>query len=65
MSDVSFQINEGECTALIGPNGAGKSTLIDMIIGDRHPNDGQIISDNQQLDKSGWEFCFKQQLFRM
>lgn len=51
VSDVSFQINEGECTALIGPNGAGKSTLIDMIIGDRYPNDGQIISDDQQLDK--------------
>lgn len=63
VSDVSFQINEGECTALIGPNGAGKSTLIDMIIGDRHPNDGQIISDNQQLDKKRMGILFQTTAF--
>lgn len=27
VDDVTFDINEGHCTALIGPNGAGKSTL--------------------------------------
>ncbi|MCD8800120.1 ABC transporter ATP-binding protein [Mammaliicoccus sciuri] len=63
VSDVSFQINEGECTALIGPNGAGKSTLIDMIIGDRHPNDGKIISDNQQLDKKRMGILFQTTAF--
>ncbi len=63
VSDVYFQINEGECTALIGPNGAGKSTLIDMIIGDRHPNDGKIISDNQQLDKKRMGILFQTTAF--
>ncbi|MEN3966863.1 ABC transporter ATP-binding protein [Mammaliicoccus sciuri] len=63
VSDVFFQINEGECTALIGPNGAGKSTLIDMIIGDRHPNDGKIISDNQQLDKKRMGILFQTTAF--
>ncbi|MEB7436040.1 ABC transporter ATP-binding protein [Mammaliicoccus sciuri] len=63
VSDVSFQINEGECTALIGPNGAGKSTLIDMIIGDRYPNDGQIISDDQQLDKKRMGILFQTTAF--
>ncbi|MEB7657830.1 ABC transporter ATP-binding protein [Mammaliicoccus vitulinus] len=63
VNGVSFQINEGECTALIGPNGAGKSTLIDMIIGDRHPNDGQIISDDHQLDKKRMGILFQTTAF--
>ncbi|PTI28089.1 antibiotic ABC transporter ATP-binding protein [Mammaliicoccus vitulinus] len=63
VNGVSFQINEGECTALIGPNGAGKSTLIDMIIGDRHPNDGQIVSDDHQLDKKRMGILFQTTAF--
>ncbi|WP_314350855.1 ABC transporter ATP-binding protein [Mammaliicoccus vitulinus] len=63
MNGVSFQINEGECTALIGPNGAGKSTLIDMIIGDRHPNDGKIVSDDHQLDKKRMGILFQTTAF--
>ena len=47
VDDVTFDINEGHCTALIGPNGAGKSTLIDMIIGDRHANKGEILDTAQ------------------
>lgn len=63
VNGVSFQINEGECTAFIGPNGAGKSTLIDMIIGDRHPNDGQIVSDDHQLDKKRMGILFQTTAF--
>ncbi|QTN10524.1 ABC transporter ATP-binding protein [Mammaliicoccus vitulinus] len=63
VNGVSFQINEGECTALIGPNGAGKSTLIDMIIGDRHPNDGQLVSDDHQLDKKRMGILFQTTTF--
>lgn len=63
VNGVSFQINEGECTALIGPNGAGKSTLIDMIIGDRHPNDGQLVSDDHQLDKKRMGILFQTTAF--
>ena len=29
-SDVSFHINEHECTALVGVNGTGKTTLLRM-----------------------------------
>lgn len=63
VNDVSFQINEGECTALIGPNGAGKSTLIDMIIGDRHPNSGTIESDHNQLNKKRMGILFQNSAF--
>ncbi|GGI39437.1 ABC transporter ATP-binding protein [Mammaliicoccus stepanovicii] len=63
VDDVSFQIKEGECTALIGPNGAGKSTLIDMIIGDRHPNSGTIESNMNQLDKKRMGILFQLSAF--
>ncbi|MEK7163873.1 MAG: ATP-binding cassette domain-containing protein [Patescibacteria group bacterium] len=33
LTDISFEIREGEFVALLGPNGAGKSTLIKILIG--------------------------------
>lgn len=33
LSDVNFEIRQGEFVALLGPNGAGKSTLIKILIG--------------------------------
>ncbi|MEU3254370.1 ATP-binding cassette domain-containing protein [Streptomyces sp. NPDC006997] len=39
LHDVSFDVHEGEVTALIGDNGAGKSTLV-KCIGGIHPIDG-------------------------
>jgi ABC-2 type transport system ATP-binding protein len=33
LSDVSFEVNEGEFFGLLGPNGAGKTTLINILAG--------------------------------
>ncbi|MBL6538478.1 ABC transporter ATP-binding protein [Streptococcus suis] len=43
LSDISFEIQSGECVALIGPNGAGKTTLMSCLLGDRKVTKGQVL----------------------
>ena len=42
VSDVHFQVEEGEIRALIGPNGAGKTTILNVINGVYRPTRGKI-----------------------
>jgi ABC-2 type transport system ATP-binding protein len=42
VSDVSFEVNEGEIFGLIGPNGAGKTTTMECVEGVRRPDCGAI-----------------------
>jgi branched-chain amino acid transport system ATP-binding protein len=48
---VSFEVRQGEITALIGANGAGKSTTIKTICGLLHPREGSIILDGIPIHK--------------
>ncbi len=49
LSDVSFNVDEGEIVGLIGPNGAGKTTLFNIISGIYRPNDGLIRYHGRDL----------------
>jgi branched-chain amino acid transport system ATP-binding protein len=42
LTDVSFDIRQGEVRAIIGPNGAGKSSMLNCINGFYHPQQGAI-----------------------
>lgn len=42
VSDVSFNVMEGQIKAIIGPNGAGKTTLFNLITGVDLPDAGEI-----------------------
>jgi branched-chain amino acid transport system ATP-binding protein len=42
LSDVSFDVNEGQIKGLIGPNGAGKTTAFNLITGVFPPSQGAI-----------------------
>lgn len=42
ISDISFDIREGEIRAIIGPNGAGKSSMLNVISGFYVPSEGEV-----------------------
>ena len=42
LTDVSFEVKEGDVQAIIGPNGAGKSSMLNVINGFYHPQQGEI-----------------------
>ncbi len=42
ITDVSFDIREGEIRAIIGPNGAGKTSMLNVVNGFYHPQAGTI-----------------------
>lgn len=49
--DVSFHVAENEFVVLVGANGAGKSTIMRTISSLVPVSSGQILFDNQRLDK--------------
>lgn len=50
LSDVSFNVNEGEIVSIVGSNGAGKSTLLKAISGLLHPDEGSIEFEGEAID---------------
>lgn len=42
VSDVTFDVCEGECVAVIGPNGSGKSSLLKVITGEYRAVSGEL-----------------------
>ena len=42
ITDISFDIHEGEIRAIIGPNGAGKSSMLNVISGFYVPQEGEV-----------------------
>ncbi|MCR5739191.1 MAG: ABC transporter ATP-binding protein [Lachnospiraceae bacterium] len=51
LSDVSFEMPEGQVFGLVGTNGAGKSTLLRCICGVCKPDSGEILVDGEPV----WE----------
>ena len=49
LTDVDFEVREGEVMALVGDNGAGKSTLIKTVAGIHAPDSGQIFFDGAEV----------------
>lgn len=51
LSNVNLTIEEGKVFVILGPSGAGKSTLLNLIGGLDNPTSGEIIIDNENIEK--------------
>jgi len=49
VSDVSFDVRQGEILGLIGPNGAGKTTLFNVVNGFYEPTRGEVFFREKKI----------------
>jgi D-xylose transport system ATP-binding protein len=49
LSDVDFEVRDGEVMALVGDNGAGKSTLIKCVAGIHSVDSGEILFEGKPV----------------
>ena len=49
LSDISFDVREGEMTGIVGKNGAGKSTLAKLLCGFEKQNEGIIYLKGKDI----------------
>lgn len=51
LTDVTFDLPQGQILGLIGPNGAGKTTLFNVINGVYKPDDGRVIFRDKDVTR--------------
>ncbi len=49
ITDVSFDVDDGELFAIIGPNGAGKTSIFNSISQVYHPQEGDILWKGESI----------------
>ena len=52
VSDLSFDVNEGEIVGLVGPNGAGKTTCFNLLSGFCRPTSGHVAFAGQDITRA-------------
>ena len=62
ISNISFNVNDGEIFAFIGHNGAGRTTLIKSIVGIHEFDSGDILINGKSIKLSPVE-CKKEMAF--
>jgi len=53
LQDVNFKVSEDDFIGVIGPNGGGKTTLLKLILGLIKPVKGEIVFNNNLLERNG------------
>jgi D-xylose transport system ATP-binding protein len=49
LTDIDFEVHDGEVVALVGDNGAGKSTMVKTIAGIHTADEGQILFEGEEV----------------
>lgn len=49
LKDISLSIHRHEVIGIVGPSGGGKSTLVQLLLGLREPDAGQILVDGRDI----------------
>jgi NitT/TauT family transport system ATP-binding protein len=49
LSDVSFDVSEGEVLTVVGPSGSGKTTLLRLLSGLSRPSEGTVLLDGRPI----------------
>ena len=49
LTDVSFDVVEGELLAIVGPSGCGKTTLLRLLCGLTQPTEGTVLLDGRPV----------------
>ena len=68
LSDISFNVADGEMLVITGPNGGGKSTLAKLLMGSNEATSGRIILNGEDITdlsineraQAGIGFAFQQ-----
>ena len=68
LSDISFNVADGEMLVITGPNGGGKSTLAKLLMGINEATSGRIILNGEDITdlsineraQAGIGFAFQQ-----
>ena len=51
LSDVSFEVHEGEILGIIGPNGSGKTTVVNCITGFIKKSAGHVYFRGKDISR--------------
>ncbi|MBU3090549.1 ABC transporter ATP-binding protein [Clostridium sp. CM028] len=51
LNDVNLEVEKGEFISIMGPSGCGKSTLLYLLGGLDKPSEGNVILNNQDINK--------------
>jgi NitT/TauT family transport system ATP-binding protein len=53
LSDVSFEVPQGEFVSILGPSGCGKSTILNLVAGFIPATRGEILLDGRAVTRPG------------